>query len=228
MAMLRHTRSMAESGLLSVLTVVLRFPLASSRRYSRDGWCRATGLLLCALLQCSGGGCASGNRQSPVGISPCERHLHTIDSALQVHCYPPQDKYPANLVALLQHQGHILPETLTCPAATRIAPHFGGDTGTVERCVDYMYLGGLCPTSPPGLPVVICPPENHGGRGGYVLGTDHSVKWIPANDLRRMIEGIYADDRRTVVVGEALGLRSRGRYYSRAGPGIRISGDRYN
>jgi hypothetical protein len=43
---------------------------------------------------------------------------------------------------------------------------------------DYIYISGLGPTAPAEVPVIICPPMFHQGRGGNALMGDHSCTWF--------------------------------------------------
>ena len=117
--------------------------------------------------------------------------------------------YPTSLVELAGWYG---PGLLTCPAS-------GEERATAAPLAtaraDYIYVAGLSTEHPMDMPIVLCPPINHGDKGGNVLCTDYSVLWLRKQEMDRLIDKLYADTNLTIVVSEALTKRSRGRYKSR-------------
>ena len=117
--------------------------------------------------------------------------------------------YPASLVELAGWYG---PGLLTCPAS-------GSERATAAHLAtaraDYIYVAGLSTECPMDMPIVLCPPINHGDQGGNVVCTDRSVLWVRKQEMDRLIDRLYADSNLTIVVSEALTKRSRGRYKSR-------------
>jgi hypothetical protein len=142
----------------------------------------------------------------------CNSTLGCIDMALSAYCYPPRDTYPSSLSLLSSND--VSPLCFVCPF-TDTEPQWNHN---LDEWSDRMYLAGLGPGSPRGIPVVVCPPVNHGNRGGNVLFTDHTRRWIPSPEIDRVIERMYAYSQSNglrVVVSEALMKRSKGRYKSR-------------
>lgn len=144
--------------------------------------------------------------------SQCNSSLGCIDLSLGSYCYPPVNNYPPSL-ADLSHTT-VTPLTFACPWA-RTEPQ---SLDNLDAWSDRMYLAGLNPATPPGVPVVVCPPINHDGRGGNVLFSEHTRRWIPSPKIDAVIDHMYAyaaSNGLRVVVSEALTKRSKGRYASR-------------
>ena len=156
----------------------------------------------------------------------CRSQLCNVDLALQTYDYPAYSNYPPTLAAF--RPGSMMALGLVCPEATPFprSKYRGGgltdeDLGhtlaEMDKWTDYIYVSGLTPSSGTGIPMVICPPINHGGKGGNVLFTEHSVQWMPPPEIDRLIDGAYAYAKSNglrVVVSEALTRRSGGRYRS--------------
>lgn len=143
----------------------------------------------------------------------CQSNLHSFDLALSSFCYPPQNSYPSNLWSF--RSASITPELLLCPGPGSVADGIELSMSNISRYADYVYVSGLSSKAPGDLPVIICPPINHSGKGGNVLWGDHSTAWVPKEEFDKLIDKLYADTNLTIVVSEALTKRSRGRYKSR-------------
>ena len=128
---------------------------------------------------------------------------------------------PATLAGL--DPGDISPSCLICPQAeaSRGCPWPADEVVTLrdmDKWTDYIYVSGLLRSNTSILPIVICPPINHLGKGGNVLFTDWRRKWIPSPEIDKLIDWTYAyaeSNGLRIVVSEALTKRSNGRYRSR-------------
>lgn len=81
-----------------------------------------------------------------------------------------------------------------------------------DRWTDYIYVSGESPRSPGDTPLIICPKENHGGKGGNVVFVDGTIRWLAARDLDALVSNLYARAGDRVVVGDELNRRTCGRY----------------
>jgi hypothetical protein len=84
--------------------------------------------------------------------------------------------------------------------------HAAGSMTNVADWTDYIYLDRAEHISQAILidvAILICPPENHGGKYGHVLFGDQSVRRLPADQIRALIkapwcmsnQSIYAEHR---------------------------------
>jgi hypothetical protein len=142
----------------------------------------------------------------------CNSRLGCIDCALSAYCYPPQHFYPASLKDLPNED--VCPSLFVCPWTDTRA---GESMTNLDEWSELMYLGGLSPDSPPGIPVIVCPPINHKNLGGSVLYSEHWRGWVPSPEIDRVIDRMYAyaeSNGLPLVVSAALTKRSNGRYKS--------------
>ncbi len=150
-------------------------------------------------------------------IYQCQLHLwQGIDLALQSYGYPAYSNYPSSLSCLSSND--TCSELLLCPGVKEPQRGCARALADMDAYTDYIYVAGLTPASPPGIPIVICPPVNHDGKGGNILDTDHSQRWVPVPEIDKLIDWTYAcaeSNGLRVVVSEALTKRSKGRYTSR-------------
>jgi len=139
--------------------------------------------------------------------SRCCEHLHYLDKALVAYCSPPATNYPSNLDML---SNDLSPDLFVCPGSGNKP----GSLTNVMEWTDYIYVTGLSTSTPPGVPVLLCPPENHKGKGGSILDTDHSMRWSTNTDC--IISNIMsATSGYTVVVSKRLTEQSHGKYKSK-------------
>jgi hypothetical protein len=144
----------------------------------------------------------------------CHSNLRLFDLALGAYCYPPVNTYPATLDDL--NTNVVVPEVYFCPGGPGMPTNV--TMANVGLFCDYIYVSGLSPGTPAGQAVIICPPLNHDGKGGYVLGSDHAVRWVPSPQIDKLISDLYSDTNLTIIVSPALTKRSKGRYRSRDTP----------
>ena len=78
--------------------------------------------------------------------------------------------------------GLMKPELFVCPATG----HKPGAIKSVSEWSDYIYVGKMADYMI-GAALVICPPENHGGKYGYVLFNGVLSSRLPADQVRRLI-----------------------------------------
>ena len=111
----------------------------------------------------------------------CQSNLHQFDIALSGFCYPPVNKYPANLMLLGSND--ISVKMFLCPGdlTNAINPI---QTAIDDSNCSYKYRPSLNPATPAGT--IIIADENlgyHTGEGINGLDTDHSTKWMPTNTI---------------------------------------------
>lgn len=155
-------------------------------------------------------------RQRELAIrATCQNWLYSLDGALTGYCYPPKTNYPPSLSCLGSNDTS--PSVLVCPGVWPALKDYPEPLSEMDEYTDYIYVAGLGPTSPLGIPLLICPPINHRGKGGNVLDSDHSLRWVPSPEIDKLIDWTYAHAESNglrVVVSEALTARSKGKYRS--------------
>jgi hypothetical protein len=62
----------------------------------------------------------------------------------------------------------------------------GSRLGQLASVDNYIYIGGM-EAYMQNAPVLISPPENHGGTNGYVLFADATISQLPPEEVRRLI-----------------------------------------
>jgi hypothetical protein len=60
-------------------------------------------------------------------------------------------------------------------------------SGSVDKWTDYILIGNTPVDWIPQAPIVISPPENHGGKYGYVLYPGLTISRFPADTVRALI-----------------------------------------
>ena len=139
----------------------------------------------------------------------CQANMHSLDLALASFCYPPITSYPSDL-SMLSNE---------VDAYMFICSGSKGEPGAVSNAMewmDYIYVAGLRPSAQPGTPILICPPENHQGKGGCILDADHSTRWYPSPGIDSIISNMLSPTSAyTVVVSKRLTERTGGKYTSR-------------
>jgi len=139
----------------------------------------------------------------------CFRKLCSVDLALQMYEWGSTGMCPDHLEDL----GHYVDGALSCPGVHGLSRQ----TGCHSQRVDYIYVAYVRPIPSNSVPVVICPPINHGGWGGHVLTAEHDILWHGASEMDKIITEVYMRVRTNhckVIVGPELERRSRGRYTS--------------
>ena len=142
--------------------------------------------------------------------SSCQSNLHQFDIAIASY-WNASKHYPSTLTDMSPNDIHS--KLFMCPGD--MDARFTRDLSNAWTTASYIYVAGLGPDCPDDMPLIICPPINHGGRGGNVLWGDHSTSWVPVRDFEKLIESLYANTNVSVLVGESLTKRSGGRYRSR-------------
>lgn len=132
----------------------------------------------------------------PKALQSCPANLMAIRYALHEYCQRGPSNYPSDLSLLRERSGFSGPWK-HLPATTFVCPHSGSATGEISdvmKWTDYIYIQGLNPSSPTNIPILICPPVNHGGRGGYVLWQGN-VQWKPAEEIEKLLASVssYAE-----------------------------------
>jgi hypothetical protein len=113
-------------------------------------------------------------------VESCEANLRGIWFALK-RWMGDEGRFPASLNLLAQDK--VSSNMFVCPATG----HPPGALTNVESWTDYIYFGGY-DDSTLGIPVLICPPESHGGRTGLVAWTDGHITSVPAAEVRSLVE----------------------------------------
>ena len=148
----------------------------------------------------------------------CLARLHEIDVAMSTHPgYQPANVSPTNPAAFPQ-LAHT-PPGFIC-AGNRSQP--GSFSNLVDRA-DYIYVIGSgtgstlrVQSESDILPILICPPENHAGKGGCILAADHSTKWVPVPRIDSVLSNVLSPASGfTVVVSKRLTERAGGKYRSK-------------
>ena len=148
------------------------------------------------------------------GLHPrwrCQSNLHQLDLALAAHCYPPVNFYPTNLNELCLN--NVSPRLFVCPGSGNEP----GDMTNVMEWTDYIYLAGASPATEAGVPIAVCPPENHEDEGSCYLDSDHGVKWVPKEHFNALLVRMYghADlNDLCVMVSKRLQKQCKGKYRS--------------
>ena len=143
--------------------------------------------------------------------SQCQSNLHQLDLALAAHCYPPVNFYPTNLNELCLN--NVSPRLFVCPGSGNEP----GDMTNVMEWTDYIYLAGASPATEAGVPIAVCPPENHEDEGSCYLDSDHGVKWVPKEHFNALLVRMYGhaeSNNLCVVVSKRLQDQSKGKYRS--------------
>ena len=109
----------------------------------------------------------------------CQQNLHQLDLCLQKFCRPPTEYYPMTLSMLQVSRSDA--QMFMCPEDRRCKDKPQGVTN-VDEWTSYIYVSCLTnelPLSalPTSMPVAICPPIFHRGKGGNVLTADHGIGW---------------------------------------------------
>ncbi len=146
----------------------------------------------------------------------CQANLRGLGSALSAHCYPPETNYPTRLSALSSND--ISPLQFICPGGPEIPNGVQLTLSYITQYSHLSYVAGLGPNAPGEVPVILCPPINHGGKGGNVLFGDYSATWLPPEQFDSLMDWTYTYAKSNglrIVVSDALTKRSKGRYKSR-------------
>jgi len=116
--------------------------------------------------------------------SGCQNNQHRFDLALSHYASLSRSQYPTNLTDL--SAGDISADIFTCPGSgNRVG---SGTMSTAMEWTDYIYVSGLGPSVPTGVPVMICPPMNHEGNRGSILDTDHHCRMCLRDEVDALIE----------------------------------------
>ena len=90
------------------------------------------------------------------------------------------DRFPLSLDVLTDAP----PALFVCPSSG----HHSGALTNVDAWTDYIYVPGAQDWMRLDLAVLICPPENHGGKYGHVVFGGGWVKQLPAAEVRALIK----------------------------------------
>ena len=144
-------------------------------------------------------GCSKASPHPTVSADDlCLTNLTELSFRLRYYSWDHADHFPPSLALLDRHDtnselGIYLARTggagnwnvFVCPA-TGNKPHLGL---FIERWTDYIYFANERFVPNP-VPILICPPENHGNRFGHVLWQDGQRTRLPADKVRALIEDL--------------------------------------
>lgn len=140
----------------------------------------------------------------------CNSTLGCLDICMVAQCYPPVTTYPLSMTDF--PRSDVSSWNFVCPTTRTQPPESFANVGVWSERI---YLAGMGPASPPGIPVFVCPPCNHRGEGGNILFSHHLRQWVPSPEVDRSIDLMYAhaaSNGLRVEVSEALAKRSGGKY----------------
>jgi hypothetical protein len=123
-------------------------------------------------------------QEHPSEIIPhdaCSTNMMGIFLELLKAVGPSGDKFPPSLASLSYFTNYAL---FVCPTTG----HVPGTMSNVEEWTDYIYVSGGNQGTMCNVALLISPPENHGGKFGYVLwGYDYVVQ-LPTDQVRALIK----------------------------------------
>ena len=110
---------------------------------------------------------------------PCSNNLKQIGIALKMYAGDHSEMHPDRLVDLGRYVSY-QSKLFVCPPYSR---HSGSGTKpgtfeTVDDWTDYVYVSGFAETNAPSEILMYCNPENHDGKGAYILFLDGHVEWF--------------------------------------------------
>src|SRR5689334_13284122 len=91
------------------------------------------------------------------------------------------DDYPPLLSSLINQNPN--PAIFVCPATG----HAAGRMASVEDWTDYIYVAGPYDFMAD-VAVLICPPENHGGKYGHILWGSGVIEELPPDRIKALIK----------------------------------------
>jgi hypothetical protein len=114
----------------------------------------------------------------------CLTNLATLSVRLQTPLAPwsPNgESFPSTLQQLVTPKTPL--SVFVCPATG----HKPGPSTNIEQWTDYIYFASQKQLLM-NIPLVICPPENHGGKFGHVLWQHIGRDRLPPDQIRALIE----------------------------------------
>jgi hypothetical protein len=114
------------------------------------------------------------------GLPECRDHLKQLRWALYWRMGS-GDTYVPELSRLTNEASAVL---FTCPATGRPP----GNVTNTDAWTDYVYFANQHDVPPFKIPLLICPPENHGGRFGLVLWKNGGVDQLSPASIRALIK----------------------------------------
>jgi len=125
-------------------------------------------------------GCAAkSTKPDTAGKIRCLDNLQAVALVLRTSI-PTEPDYPLTLTDTSNTNASLF----VCPSTG----HKPGDMASVEEWSDYIYVGNLLDVAQdPKVALLICPPENHDGKYGYVVWLTREVAQLSAPDIRRLI-----------------------------------------
>jgi len=120
-------------------------------------------------------------RRDEAGRRKCAENLHAIALLLR-ESIPVAPDYPSTLVKLAPFTtNHNL---FVCPSTD----HRAGSMTNVDEWSDYIYVANLPEVAnDANVALLICAPENHGGKYGNVLYLTGEVEELAAPDAKRLV-----------------------------------------
>ena len=169
--------SVSVAGLLTLLVAVRGYRLSRSRTTPRALWCAAgwIALILLATL------CSIALSRMHAADTPwprCRAHVKRISVELALYTLDHDGTHPPDLATLAREMQ--LPHQLfVCPYSGRTA----GDLTDLDTWSDYRYSRVAPIDRAVGdIAVLACRPENHDGKGTYVLHNNLELKWVPLSE----------------------------------------------
>jgi hypothetical protein len=119
------------------------------------------------------------DRAQTAARAACQENLSRIGLTLQAYARRHGGRWPDRL-AELAGEGLLEPASLRCPGC-RIEE---------GAACTYFYVGPGSGSSTPGADVAVCDPslDCHQGQGGWVLRRNGRIEWLPAVQMRRLLE----------------------------------------
>jgi hypothetical protein len=114
----------------------------------------------------------------------CAKHLKEI--RWQLHCWVGDgEQFPPDLASISTSTNAYL---FVCPGTA----HQAGQATAVNFWTDYIYFGKQIEDPRFRIPMIICPPENHGGRRGVVVWRDGSTERISQGAVKSLTQVPWA------------------------------------
>ena len=153
-------------------------PVVTRMRTTAGSLCLLS-LALCGLVQL---GCKenNSNRKAAADDALCRSNLRSIRFQIEIEAAS-SINYVPDLQRLANSELDL--SKLVCPSTG----HSPGGTNNIGEWTDYIYVGNLHDTAFD-VAMIICPPENHGGRVGHVAYVDMNLLAThDANTVRQLI-----------------------------------------
>ena len=124
----------------------------------------------------------------------CARNLQALGQSLKQYAIDGDGRFPPDLDTLLAQYTSLAPEHMVCTSGAEEP----GDPGQPLRFgsnLSYVYLGANLSLSAPREAVLAYEPvNNHERDGAHFVFADGSVRFIPLNEARTMIDSLSAGE----------------------------------